>query len=121
MLADAWDVEDGNDNLKVETLAAVEGMTLVGDELTVPLTDHAQVIPYRITDSGGAVSAAVVYVPAAGAVGPQLKPNASISIDSDATATFSIADYVESPRTRSCESPARMSAPARGRSGRECG
>ncbi|HML51652.1 MAG TPA: Ig-like domain-containing protein [Propionicimonas sp.] len=100
LLADAWDVEDGNDNLKVETLAAVEGMTLVGDELTVPLTDHAQVIPYRITDSGGAVSAAVVYVPAAGAVGPQLKPNASISIDSDATATFSIADYVESPRTK---------------------
>ncbi len=100
LLTDAWDVEDGTDNLSVEVLASIEGLTLVGDELTVPLTPHAQVIPYRITDSGGAVTAAVVYVPAAGEVGPQLKPNASITIDSNTTASFAIADYVESPRTK---------------------
>lgn len=100
LLTDAWDVEDGTEQLSVEVLAAVEGLTLVADELTVPLADRAQVIPYRLTDSGGAVTAAVVYVPAAGEVGPQLKPNASITIDSNATASFAIADYVESPRTK---------------------
>jgi len=100
LLTDAWDVEDGTDRLKVEVLASVKGLALVGDELTVPLAAHAQAIPYRVIDAGGAVTAAVVYVPAAADVGPQLKPNASITMDSNATASFSIADYVESPRTK---------------------
>lgn len=100
LLADAWDVEDGTDGLKVEVLSSVEGLTLVGDQLSVPLTGHPQVIAYRVTDSGGAVSAAVVHVPAVGTVGPQLKASAGISMKSDATASFAISDYVESPRTK---------------------
>lgn len=100
LLADAWDVEDGTDGLKVEVLAKVEGLTLIGDQVSLPLTGHPQVIPYRVTDSGGAVSVAVLHVPASGAVGPQLKPDASISMKSDSTASFAISDYVESPRTK---------------------
>lgn len=100
LLADAWDVEDGTEHLGVEVLAKVEGLTLVGDELSVPLLSHPQAIPYQVKDSGGAVSAAVVHVPAAGEVGPQLKVDGSISMKSNATASFSIGDYVESPRTK---------------------
>lgn len=100
LLADVWDVEDGTDGLKAEVLAKVEGLTLIGDQVRVPLTGNPQVIPYRVTDSGGAVSAAVLYVPAAGTVGPQLKPQGSISMKSDSTASFAISDYVESPRTK---------------------
>jgi large repetitive protein len=100
LLTDAWDVDGSLDALKPELLVAVEGATLVGKDLTVPLLDHPQVIPFKVTDAGGAVSAAVVYVPAAGVGAPRLKLDASIEMASNTTASFSIGDYVDSPRNK---------------------
>lgn len=100
LLGDAWDVEDGAEELTAHLLAPGDGTTLVGDQLSVTLADHPQVIPYQVTDSGGAVSAAVVFVPAAAAPGPQLKPQGNITLASDSSASFAISDYVDSPRTK---------------------
>jgi large repetitive protein len=98
LLADAADIDGKVTDLKVSLLATVTGATLVGGELSVPLLDHPQVIPFQVTDAGGAVSAAVVFVPAAGVGAPKLKSDASIQLATNATSSFAIADYVESPR-----------------------
>jgi len=100
LLGEAWDVDGPLTALKPALAVPVEGASLVGGELRVPLRERPQVIPYTVTDSGGAVSAAVVYVPAAGAGAPQLKVGASIELASNATASFGIGDYVESPRNK---------------------
>jgi hypothetical protein len=98
LLADVWDVDDPVESLTAALATPVEGATLVGKDLTVPLLDRPQVIPFTVSDPGGAMSAAVVYVPAAGTGAPHLKVDASIQIATDTTASFAIGDYVESPR-----------------------
>ncbi len=106
LLADAWDIDDPVDSLTVALAASIEGATLVGKELTVPLRERPQVIPFTVSDPGGAMSAGVVYVPAAGTGAPHLKVDASIQMAADATASFAIGDYVESPRGK----PVRISS-----------
>ena len=98
LLADVWDVDDSVESLTAALATPVEGATLIGKDLTVPLLDRPQVIPFTVSDPGGAMSAAVVYVPAAGTGAPHLKVDASIQIATDTTASFAIGDYVESPR-----------------------
>lgn len=100
LLTDSWDVEGSLDPQQVRALSGAPDLKLIGDELSVPLLDHPQVIPFEVTDAGGAVSAAVVYVPAIGAGAPQLRDGASIEMASNATASFKVGDYVESPRGR---------------------
>jgi hypothetical protein len=98
LLNKAWDVDGDQDALRAEPLAEVPGAILTGSQYTVPLLDHAQVIPFRVIDAAGGISAAVVYVPATGAGAPQLKVGASIDLPTNSTASFNIDDYVESPR-----------------------
>ncbi|MBU4417110.1 MAG: fibronectin type III domain-containing protein [Actinobacteria bacterium] len=100
LLTKAWDVDGDLSALRVEPLAEVAGATLVGSEYSVPLLDHAQVIPFLVTDAAGGQSAAVVYVGSVGAGAPQLKVGGSIDLATNATASFNIEDYVESPRGR---------------------
>lgn len=98
LLADATDLDGETDALRAEPLLSVAGASMVGSRYTVPLLDHAQTIPYQVTDAAGGVSAAVVYVPAVGAGAPRLKSGGSISLATNSSAGFAIADYVESPR-----------------------
>jgi len=98
LLSKAWDIDGDNAALQAELLQEVPGATLVGSQYTVPLTDHAQVIPYRVIDAAGATSAAVVYVPAMGAGVPRVKSGANIEVATDSAATINLSDYVESPR-----------------------
>lgn len=100
LVTNAWDVEDDVAELKVKLLTEVAGAQLVGSQLQVPLLDRPQTIPFQVTDSGGAVSAAVVYVPPAGQGAPKLKSDASIQLAMNTTASFAIGDYVESPRSK---------------------
>jgi large repetitive protein len=93
----AWDVDGPVEALKTGVLTPVEGLVQTGNEVAVPLLDHPQAIAFQVTDAGGAVSAAVVYVPAAGAGAPRLKAGGSIDLPTDSSATFAIGDYVESP------------------------
>ncbi len=106
LLAEAWDVDDAVESLTVALAAPVDGATVVGKDLTVPLRERPQVIPFTVSDPGGAMSAGVVFVPAAGTGAPHLKVDASIQMGSDSTASFGIGDYVESPRGK----PVRISS-----------
>lgn len=98
LLTNAWDVDGNVDDLVVRVLPTIEGLTLNGSQLVVPLLDHPQVIPFEVKDADDAVNGAVVYVPAAGVGAPKLKVGASITLESGKSASFAIADYVESPR-----------------------
>lgn len=100
LLDRAWDVDGPAAALTPEVLASVEGLTVVGDEVTVPVLDHPQAIPFQVTDAGGAVSAAVLYVPTGVAGAPQLRSGGHIELPSNASRTFAISDFVESPRTQ---------------------
>jgi hypothetical protein len=98
LLANAWDVDGSVDDLEATVVPTIKGLTQVGSQIVVPMLDHSQVIPFHVKDKGGAMNAAVVYVPPIGAGAPQLKVGAAIAMDSAATASFAVADYIESPR-----------------------
>lgn len=100
LLERAWDVDGPVTALTPEVLAAVEGLTVVGDEVSVPVLDHPQAIPFRVTDAGGAVSAAVLYVPTGVSGAPRLRGGGRIDLPSDTSRVFTISDFVESPRTQ---------------------
>jgi large repetitive protein len=114
LLEGAWDVDGSVEALKTQVLTPVEGLVQTGNDVAVPLLDHPQAVAFQVTDAGGAVSAAVVYVPAAGAGAPRLKAGGSIEIPTDSTATFTIGDYVESPSAKvvRISSPKIVAAPA---------
>lgn len=100
LLDRAWDLDGPVSALTPEVLTTVAGMTLVGDELKVPVLDRAQVIPFQVADAGGALSAAVVYVPAGNGGPPHLSSGGLIELPSDSSRTVALSDYVESPRTQ---------------------
>ncbi len=63
----------------------------------MPLRERPQVIPFTVSDPGGAMSAGVVYVAAAGTGAPHLKVDASIQIAADTTAGFTSATMWNRP------------------------
>ncbi len=99
LLDRAWDPDGPPAQLTPEVLSTVPGATLIGGQLTVPVLDQPQTIAFQVSDAKGAVSAAVVYVPA-GVGPPRLTSGGRIEIPSDSARTISVADYVESPRTQ---------------------
>lgn len=101
LLRGAWDLDGDLADLQVKVLGTVEGLTLNGSELAVPVVDHPQVIAFEVTDADGGTNGAVVFVPGGAAAGaPHLRPNASVEIPADHSQTFALSDYVESPRTK---------------------
>lgn len=100
LLDRAWDLDGPLSALTPQVLTSVAGMTLVGDELKVPVLDRAQVIAFQVADAGGALSAAVVYVPAGSGGPPHLTSGGLIEVPRDSSRTVALSDYVESPRTQ---------------------
>lgn len=100
LLKGAWDPDGIDAQLVASIHNAPEKATLVGGTLTVPMTDHPQVIAYQVSDPAGAANAAVVVVPAMGVGAPQLKVDGEISVDQDSSVTVALGDYVTSPRER---------------------
>jgi len=98
LLSGAWDNDGDVAALKSKVLTSVQGLVLDGSKVTVPLSDRAQVIPFQVTDADGASNAGVVFVPAAGAGAPMLKPGGLIELGQNSTVTLNLADYVTSPR-----------------------
>ncbi len=99
LLANSWDVDGDMSTVKeVKLLFTPEGASLTGSQLVVPMLDHPQVLPFQVVDAAGGANGAVVYVPAFGSGPPQLKPGAAIEIPQDQALSFSLADYVVSPR-----------------------
>lgn len=85
------------DSRKLKVAAADPGVQVVGSKVTVNVLDRMQAIPFTVTDSDGAVSAAVIYVPAAGSGGPFVPAGKVIQLDPGKAKAVELADYVTSP------------------------
>ncbi len=97
VLERAWDPDGPNSELRISRVSHPEA-TVTGARIAVPLAERAQVISFEVTDATGATSSAVMFVPAAGAGLPFLKPGSLIEMAPNSTHSFNLADYVESPR-----------------------
>ncbi len=104
VLERAWDPDGPNSELRISSVSHPES-TVTGSTIAVPLADRAQVVSYEVTDATDATSAAVLFVPAAGAGLPYLKPGSLIEMGPNSTHSFNLADYVVSPR----QAPVRIS------------
>jgi hypothetical protein len=71
--------------------------TIKGGKVTVPISDTAQVLAYRVTDGDGAAAAAAIYVPAKPTGTPYLKPGAMITMDPDSTKSVDLSELVLDP------------------------
>ncbi|MDR0284234.1 MAG: fibronectin type III domain-containing protein [Propionibacteriaceae bacterium] len=108
VLADAWDVDGGADELRV--VAAGAGAVVdcapgadgtfdpAACTVSVPVQDLAQVVPYVAEDADGARALAVVYVPGRADSRLALSAAGVIALDAGATLTVDLNDYITSPR-----------------------
>lgn len=99
VLANAYDPDGDSSKLRV-TFVGDPKATVSGGKVTVPVTKTAQAIPYEVTDQSGAVSAAVIFVPAQGSGGPFLRSTTPVQVPEGGSVTVSLADYVADPRAR---------------------
>jgi hypothetical protein len=99
VLATAYD-PDGDPTKLTVTRVADPRATIDAGKVTLPVTDRPQAVPYEVTDESGAVSSAVIYVPARGSGGPYVKSGAVIHVPPGAATTVPLADYVADPRGR---------------------
>lgn len=98
VLKRAWDPDGRDERLTATVLSADPAITVTGGEITIPVTNAPQVIPYQVTDERGAQSAALIFVPPVGGGAPALKPGALIELDADSSVNAQLADHVISPR-----------------------
>lgn len=96
VLAKDSDPDGDSTKLKVSKVF-VNGSSVAGGKVTLPVLDHPQAVPYQITDEGGATSVAVIHVPAAGTGAPYVKDGQTIRVDKNATAAVDITKYVTDP------------------------
>jgi hypothetical protein len=96
-LAKAYDPDGAGRPLRLDRAYSATA-TIAGGRITIPVTDHPQVVPYEISDAGGATAMAVVFVPARGAGAPHAKPGQQIDIpQANGSRTIDIADYAVDP------------------------
>ncbi len=99
VLRGAFDPDGDSAKLQV-TKVADPTAKINGGKVTFPVLDRPQAVPFEVTDEAGAVSAAVVYIPAAGVGAPYLKPGSLIKVDQGGKVTAALKDYVIDPRGR---------------------
>lgn len=99
VLKNAYDPDGDSSTLEVSKVDNPLATVSAGS-VTVPVTNQPQAIPYQVTDASGAVSAAVIYVPAQGAGGPYVKSGVVIRVPEGQSAIVRLSDYVDDPRSR---------------------
>ncbi|QTE28997.1 fibronectin type III domain-containing protein [Pengzhenrongella sicca] len=81
---------------ELQIASPVEGVTVDPDgSLRVPVTATGQAILYTVTDVDGLIGSAFVWVPGTGDERPRLKSTEPVMVDSGATVTLKLADYVQ--------------------------
>lgn len=93
LLKTAYDPDGDSRRLEITALSGT-GASAQGGTVTVPMTDHVQAIAAEVTDESGATSAAVIYVPAAGVLGPFVKVGGLIKVPQGQSVKVALADYV---------------------------
>ncbi|MCL2316712.1 MAG: fibronectin type III domain-containing protein, partial [Actinomycetia bacterium] len=99
-LANAWDIDGPPSGIHLVSIAA--GTPAADGTVSgIPLADHIQALPFIAADADGATSAAIVFVPAAGAGAPQVRTDVgTIEMSANSTLTVNLSDYVFSPSGR---------------------
>ena len=96
VLESAYDPDGLPEDLRVTKVFAPRGVSssIDGGEVTVERGSQPMVVPFRVRDADGGQATASLYVPPLDDATPFLLPGASISIDSGATGSFDLGDYV---------------------------
>ena len=95
VLRDAWDPDSPMSGLRVEVLN-YPAASVSGSVVSVPVTEQAQILSYRVSDPDGGQAAALIFVPAVGDGLPYA--TGQIEIPQNGTMSIQLADYVKSPR-----------------------
>jgi hypothetical protein len=95
----AYDPDGPADGLRVAQVYAAPGVatTINGGRITVQRTDQPMVVPFRVEDADGGAATGSLYVPAAAAGLPFVKPNAQITVRPGGSVTGRLGDYVVNP------------------------
>jgi len=95
----AYDPDGPAEELRVTRVYAPSGVAahVEGETITVQRTDHPMVVPFRVEDADGGSATASLYVPAADAGVPYVKPSALIRLKPGQRQTVDLADYVVNP------------------------
>ncbi len=95
-LARAYDPDGALDQVTVQLDPSVPA-TVVGGQVTVPLLDHPQVLPYTAVDADGGSATAQLYVPAQRGGPPRLASDEPIELDAGGSVDLDLADLVVDP------------------------
>ncbi|MDP3894367.1 Ig-like domain-containing protein, partial [Nocardioides sp.] len=99
VLESAYDPDGEAGSLRVTDVFAPPGaeFSVAGGEVTVARGPEPTVVPFRVEDADGAASTASIYVPAADAGAPYVRPGALIRVEAGETVGEALADHVVSP------------------------
>ena len=99
VLETAYDPDGAPEDLQVTKVFTPRGISaqVDGGTLTVERGPEPMVVPFRVRDADGGAASASLFVPPLVSAAPALVPGATIRIDSGATASFDLADYVVNP------------------------
>lgn len=95
-LARAYDPDGELDQVTV-TLDPSVPATVVGGQVTVPLLDHPQVLPYTAVDADGGSATAQLYVPAQRGGPPRLASDEPLELEAGGSLDVDLADLVVDP------------------------
>lgn len=101
VLKRAYDI-DGGEPLLLESVGGADGsdskvsFTPKG-VVTLPVLEVPQIVPFRVADAGGAVSAASIFVPAKPIDTPYLRPDAVIELKPGQTKDIPLKNLVADP------------------------
>lgn len=99
VLETAYDPDGEPEGLTVTDVFTPDGVasSIDGRSVTVQRGDQPRVIPFRVRDADGGAATASIFVPPADAGAPYVRPDSVIEVDSGATDSFDLSDYVVNP------------------------
>ena len=98
VLEGAYDPDGSAKDLEVVAVGGGDAATVVdGVEIRADRGEAPKVLPFEVTDADGATAVASVYIPPTGNGLPYVLGDALIELDSGATTTGKISDYVAAP------------------------
>ena len=99
VLANDTDIDSDPATLKVVEVLSPHAR-IEGSKVSVTILDHPYSVPYVIADEDGARAMAVVHVPRGSGGTPFVVEGSLIEMDTDASRTVQLDDYVRSPQAR---------------------
>ncbi len=98
VLEGAYDPDGAAEDLEVTAVSGDDSARVVGGtQVRVNRGAAPKVLPFEVRDADGSAAAASVYVPPTGSGLPYVLPDALIELDSGASITGKVTDYIAAP------------------------